>query len=259
MTTVAIRHGHEVNTRRTAVYAAGAFGLSLAGNVGHVSLTTWQSWPVPWPVVVGKVAIAAIGPALIGAGLELANRRPPAVPGNREWPMVGTWRDFPVLGYLAMMVIGFALSFDHLRALSELVGVPDWAAWLIPVGIDLAAFSVTLDHAQSKRALDRLDAEELEADDVRARRQAKRADKDRGQDRANIGGSTRRPVLAAEAGSSKIDQAAAWLQANGLDSATRQVVAGLAWAGDDGDRKAVQRARKRLRDQHVTSNGEAAS
>ena len=250
MTGISIRHGHEANTRRTAAYAVGAFGLSLAGNVGHVALTTWEAWPTPWPVVIGKAAIAAIGPALIGAGLELANRRPPTIVGDRELPLVGTWRDFPVVGYLAMMAIGFALSFDHLRSLSELVGVPGWASWLIPVGIDLAAFSVTLDHSQSKRALDRLDADDLEADAARARRQAKQAEReDRDQGRAPAAGSTRRPALAAIAGGSKIDQAAAWLGANGLDTPTPQVLAGLGWTGDDGDRKAVQRARKRLREQ----------
>ncbi|MEM9652491.1 MAG: DUF2637 domain-containing protein [Actinomycetota bacterium] len=259
MTAVAIRHGHEANTRRTAAYAIGAFGLSLAGNVGHVALTTWADWPVPWPVVAGKVAIAAIGPALIGAGLELANRRPPAVVGDRDLPMIGTWRDFPVVGYLAMMAIGFALSFDHLRSLSELVGVPSWASWLIPIGIDLAAFSVTLDHSQSKRALDRLDAEDLEAEAGRARREAKRAEReDRDQGRTHAGGSTQRPALAAIAGGSKIDQAANWLTANGLDAPTEHVVAGLGWSGDDGDRKAVQRARRRLRDQ-PTNEAEAVS
>lgn len=249
MSAVSARHGHEANTRRTAGYAVGAFGLSLAGNVGHVGLTMWEAWPVPGPVVAGKVAIAAVGPALIGAGLELANRRPPAVSGGRVLPVVGTWRDFPVIGYLAMMVIGFALSFDHLRSLSELVGVPGWASWLIPVGIDLAAFSVTLDHAQSKRALDRLDAAALEADAARARRDARRAERDRGQGRADVGGSTRRPALAAVAGGSKVDQAAAWLTANGVDTPTAEAVAGLGWVGDDGDRKAIQRARRRLRDQ----------
>ncbi|MEM9654012.1 MAG: DUF2637 domain-containing protein [Actinomycetota bacterium] len=255
MSAVAIRHGHEANTRRTAAYAAAAFGLSLAGNVGHVALTTWEAWPVPGPVVAGKVAIAAIGPALIGAGLELANRRPPAVVGERELPLIGTWRDFPVIGYLAMLVIGFALSFDHLRSLSELVGVPGWASWLIPVGIDLAAFSVTLDHSQSKRALDRLDADELEADAAEARRAARRAERvDRDQGRAHVGSSTRRPALAAIAGGSKVDQAAAWLQANGIDTSTADAVTGLGWAGTDGDRKTVQRARKRLREQQATNN-----
>jgi hypothetical protein len=257
MTTVAIRHGHEANTRRTAAYAAAAFGLSLAGNVGHVALTTWEAWPIPGPVVAGKVAIATIGPALIGAGLELANRRPPAATTARELPIVGTWRDFPVVGYLAMMAIGFALSFDHLRSLSELVGVPGWASWLIPVGIDLAAFSVTLDHAQSKRALDRLDAEALEAAAAQSRREAKRVERsDRDQGRAHIGGSTRRPALAAIAGGSKVDQAGAWLLANGIDTTTAEVITGLGWTGDDGDRKAIQRARKRLRDQ-ATNNSEA--
>jgi hypothetical protein len=227
-----------------------AFGLSLAGNVGHVALTTWQDWPMPGPVVAGKVAIAAVGPGLIGAGLELANRRPPAVVGERSLPVIGQWRDFPVAGYLAMMVIGFALSFDHLRSLSELVGVPGWASWLIPVGIDLAAFSVTLDHAQSKRALDRLDAEDLEVEAARVRREARRAEQlDRGQGRSDVGGSTRqRPTLAAVAGGSKVDQAASWLRANGAETPTGEVAAGLGWAGDDGDRKAIQRARRRLRD-----------
>lgn len=255
MTAVALRHGHEANTRRTAAYAVGAFGLSLAGNVGHVALTNWSEWPVPWPVVVGKVAIAAIGPALIGAGLELANRRPPAATFGRALPVIGTWRDFPVVGYLAMMAIGFALSFDHLRSLSELVGVPGWASWLIPVGIDLAAFSVTLDHSQSKRALDRLDAEDLEVKATRVRREAKRAEReDRDQGRANVGGSTRRPALAAIAGGSKIDQAANWLSSHGTDTSTGDVISGLGWAGDDGDRKAVQRARRRLRDQHANGS-----
>lgn len=257
MSSVSERHGHAANTRRTAIYAAGAFGLSLVGNVGHVALTTWETWPLPWPVVAGKAAIATIGPGLIGAGLELANRRPPAVVGERLLPVVGTWRDFPVVGYLVMMAIGFALSFDHLRSLSELVGVPGWASWLIPVGIDLAAFSVTLDHAQSKRALDRLDAEDLEADAMRARRDARRSVTDRDQGRANVGGSTRRPALATSGGS-KIDQAAAWLTANGPETPTPQVVDGLGWRGDVGDRKAVQRARKRVRDRTSNSVGVAS-
>ncbi len=255
MSAVAVRHGHEANTRRTAAYAAAAFGLSLAGNVGHVALTTWETWPVPGPLVAGKVTIAAIGPALIGAGLELANRRPPAVVGDRDLPVVGRWRDFPVVGYLAIMVIGFALSFDHLRSLSELVGVPGWASWLIPVGIDLAAFSLTLDHSQSKRALDRLDVEDLEADAARARREARRAERvDRGQGRAHVGSSTRRPALAAIAGGSKVDQAATWLAANNIEAAIDEALAGLGWAGDKGDRKAIQRARKRLRDQHASDS-----
>ncbi|MEM7272665.1 MAG: DUF2637 domain-containing protein [Actinomycetota bacterium] len=245
MTAVSTRHGHEMNTRRTAAYAIAAFSLSLAGNVGHVSLTTWNDWPMPWPVVSGKVAIAAIGPALIGAGLELANRRPPAVPGDRPLPVIGTWRDFPVVGYLAMMAIGFALSFDHLRSLSELVGVPGWASWLIPVGIDLAAFSVTLDHAQSKRALDRLDAERLEAEAARARRDARRESRSQGR---LSEGSTPRPALAAVTGGSKVDQASDWLRRHGTETPTSTVIAGLGWAGNDGDRKAVQRARRRLRD-----------
>lgn len=245
MTSISARHGHELNTRRTAIYAIAAFGLSLAGNIGHVSLTTWEAWPQPWPVVTGKVAIAAIGPALIGAGLELANRRPPAVPATRTLPVIGTWRDFPVIGYLAMMAIGFALSFDHLRSLSELVGVPGWASWLIPVGIDLAAFSVTLDHSQSKRALDRLDAERLEVEASKARRDARR--ESRGQGRLSDS-STSRPALAAVTGGSKVEQAAAWLRSHGADTPTAAVVAGLGWAGNDGDRKAVQRARKRLRE-----------
>lgn len=259
MSSVGIRHGHEANTRRTATYAAGAFGLSLAGNVGHVALTTWQVWPVPGPVVAGKIAIAAIGPALIGAGLELANRRPPAVIGGRDLPAIGRWRDFPVVGYLAMMIIGFTLSFDHLRSLSELVGVPGWASWLIPVGIDLAAFSVTLDHAQSKRALDRLDVEDLEAEVAQARRQAKRTERDRDQGRAHVRSSTRRPALATIAGGSKVDQAATWLTANGIEAAIDEALAGLGWAGDEGDRKAIQRARKRLRDQQARSAAGAAS
>jgi len=230
---VSIRHGHQVNTRRTALYAAAAFGLSLAGNVGHVSLTTWESWPVPWPVVVGKVAIAAIGPALIGAGLELANRRPPAVPTERSLPLVGTWRDFPVIGYLAMMAIGFALSFDHLRSLSELVGVPGWASWLIPVGIDLAAFSVTLDHSQSKRALDRLEVDALEAEASKARREARR--ESRGQGSVSVS-STSPPALATIAGGSKVDQAFSWLEANGADTPTSSALAGLGWTGNEPSR-----------------------
>ena len=245
MTAVSIRHGHQANTRRTAIYAAAAFGLSLAGNVGHVSLTTWEAWPVPWPVVAGKVTIAAIGPALIGAGLELANRRPPAIPTKRSVPVIGTWRDFPVIGYLAMMAIGFALSFDHLRSLSELVGVPGWASWLIPVGIDLAAFSVTLYHAQSKRALDRIEADALEADAAKARRQARR--ENRGQGSVSDS-STPPPALATISGGSNVDQAVAWLRANGITSPTNAVVNGLGWAGNEGDRKAVQRARRRLRE-----------
>ncbi len=155
------RHGHETNIRRTARYAAAAFALSLAGNIGHVILTT--SAALPAELIVGKAATAAVGPALIGTGLELWIRRPPAVIGDRALPLVGTWRDFPIVGYVVVMMIGFALSFDHLRALAELVGVPDWAAWLLPIGIDLAAISVTLDHAQSKRALDRLAAEQIGA------------------------------------------------------------------------------------------------
>ena len=259
MTATSVRHGHELNTRRTALYAIAAFGLSLAGNVGHVGLTTWEAWPVPTPIVVGKVAIAAIGPALIGAGLELANRRPPTSVGARALPVIGTWRDFPVVGYMAMMAIGFALSFDHLRSLSELVGVPGWASWLIPVGIDLAAFSVTLDHSQSKRALDRLDAAELDADAAQSRREAKRSARpERDQGRAHVGGSTRRPALAAIAGGSKIDQAANWLIANGIDTPTTETMVGLGWSGDDGDRKAVQRARRRVRDQR-NSQSEAVS
>jgi hypothetical protein len=249
MSAVAVRHGHVVNTKRTAIYAVGAFGLSLAGNVGHVAMTTWEAWPVPGPLVAGKVAIAAVGPALIGAGLELSNRRPPAVLGDRELPVIGRWRDFPVVGYLAIMLIGFALSFDHLRSLSELVGVPAWASWLIPVGIDLAAFSVTLDHSQSKRVLDRLDAEAAEADAAQAQREARRAErKERGQGGGDVVGSTRPPALAAVATGSKVDQAVAWLRTNGADASTDQVMAGLGWPGDDGDRKAVQRARRRLRD-----------
>jgi len=255
MTDISMRHGHEVNTRRTALYAAGAFGLSLAGNVGHVSLTTWEAWPVPWPVVAGKTAIAAIGPALIGAGLELANRRPPAIAGQRALPVIGTWRDFPVVGYLAMMVIGFALSFDHIRSLSELVGVPQWASWLIPVGIDLAAFSVTLDHSQSKRALDRLDAQALESEAAKSRKEARRENRDQGR---AVSSSTSRPALAAIDGGSKVDQALVWLRIHGTETPTGDAVAGLGWAGNDGDRKAVQRARKRLREtQPAPSNATA--
>lgn len=254
MTAVSIRHGHQVNTRRTAIYAAAAFALSLAGNVGHVSLTTWEAWPVPWPVVAGKVTIAAIGPALIGAGLELANRRPPALPTERSLPVIGTWRDFPVIGYLTMMAIGFALSFDHLRSLSELVGVPGWASWLIPVGIDLAAFSVTLDHAQSKRVLDQIEAEALEADATKARRQARRESRGQGSVSSS---STPPPALATISGGSKVDQAVAWLRSHGTEIPSGDVIAGLGWAGNEGDRKAVQRARRRLRDSQT--NGATTS
>jgi hypothetical protein len=132
-----------------------------------------------------------------------------------------------------------------------LVGVPAWASWLIPVGIDLAAFSVTLDHSQSKRALDRLDAEDLEAEAVRSRKEARRTERGRDQGRASVEGSTRRPALAAIAGGTKVDQAAAWLTSHGIDTPTGEALAGLGWPGDDGDRKAVQRARRRLRDQRA--------
>lgn len=156
-----VRHGHEINIRRTKAYAIGAFGLSLAGNISHVALTTPPTMAAE--LIAGKVGTAAVGPALIGAGLELLIRRPPKVVGDRHWPVFGQWRDFPVIGYVVVMVIGFALSFDHLRALAELVGVPWWAAWLLPVGIDLAAISVTFDHARSKSALEGMAAEQLEA------------------------------------------------------------------------------------------------
>lgn len=281
------RHGHETNIRRTARYAAAAFALSLAGNIGHVILTT--SAALPAELIVGKAATAAVGPALIGTGLELWIRRPPPVIGDRALPLVGTWRDFPVVGYVVVMMIGFALSFDHLRALAELVGVPDWAAWLLPIGIDLAAISVTLDHAQSKRALDRLAADQVEAG-AAARAEAERAEAERTererlaeiearclaaeQETARLAADAegdRR--LAAEAQAerarlearriqsdatsadggakgpkaSKRDLARDWLLEFGVESTNADVIAGLGWAGTAGDRKAIQRARAALK------------
>ena len=110
---------------------------------------------------------------------------------------------------------------------------------------------MTLDHSQSKRALDRLDAEQLEKEASQARRELLR--ENRGQGRLSEG-STSRPALAAITGGSKVDQALAWLRSHGVDTPTVAVTAGLGWEGNDGDRKAVQRARKRLRENTATKS-----